>query len=243
MTDAKVNALLLDIEGTTTPIAFVYEVLFPFAHQHAKEFIEQHRDSADVLRDIAGLKDDYLADVAAGNEPPLWRDEPGDSSPESVTTYVQWQIKQDRKSTALKSLQGKIWEAGYLKGRLRGRVFADVPVAFARWRKQAKRIYIYSSGSILAQKLLFANTNYGDLSGYIENYFDTTSGAKRAVASYQSIAQKIALSAREILFLSDVSAELDAARSAGMQTRLCVRPGNAKAKTTDHLIIHTFDVL
>lgn len=243
MSDANTSAILLDIEGTTTPIVFVYEVLFPFAHQHVKEFIQQHRESADVRRDIAALKADYLADLASGNEPPPWRDDADDSSLDSISAYVHWQMKEDRKSTALKSLQGKIWEAGYRSGQLLSQVYADVPTAFARWRQQKKKIYIYSSGSILAQKLLFAHTTYGDLSGYINDYFDTTTGPKRVAASYQAIVEKIAAPAGEVLFLSDVIAELDAARNAGMQTALCVRPGNAEVESTIHTAVLTFDVV
>lgn len=243
MSDANTSAILLDIEGTTTPIEFVYEVLFPFAHQHVKEFIEQHRESADVRADIAALRTEYLVDVENLGKPPAWEDDANESWLESVTAYVHWQMKQDRKSTALKSLQGKIWEAGYLSGRLLSQVYPDVAPAFARWRKQEKKIYIYSSGSILAQKLLFAHTTYGDLSSYISDYFDTTTGPKRAATSYQSIAEKIALPAREVLFLSDVTAELDAARGAGMQTTLCVRPGNAEVESTTHPAVDTFDVV
>lgn len=242
MPDANVSTILLDVEGTTTPNEFVYEVLFPFAHQHAKEFILEHRESADVRTDIAGLRAEYLADVEGGIEPPPWRDDAEDSWLESVTAYVHWQMKRDRKSTALKSLQGKIWEAGYRSGRLLSQVYPDVPPAFARWRKQGKKIYIYSSGSILSQKLLFAHTTYGDLSGYISDYFDTTTGAKRATASYWAIAEKIA-SHMEVLFLSDVVAELDAARNAGMQTTLCVRPGNPEVDSTTHPSVTTLDVV
>ena len=243
MSDEKVSAILLDIEGTTTPIEFVYKVLFPFAHQHAKDFIQQHREAADVRADIAGLKLDYLADSERGREIPDWRDDSDDSWLESVTAYVHLQMKQDRKSTALKSLQGKIWEAGYRSGQLLGQVYPDVAVAFARWRLQKKRIYIYSSGSILAQKLLFGHTSDGDLSGYIKDYFDTTIGAKRVKESYQAIAERVALPAREILFLSDVTAELDAAREAGMQSALCVRPGNAKVDVATHSIVKTLAVV
>jgi enolase-phosphatase E1 len=242
MPDTNVSTILLDVEGTTTPIDFVYEVLFPFAHQHAKEFILEHRESPEVLTDIAGLRAEYLADAEKGNELPPWHDDADDSWPESVTAYFHWQMKRDRKSTALKSLQGKIWEDGYRSGRLLSQVYPDVPPAFARWRKQGKKIYIYSSGSILAQKLLFAHTTFGDLSGHITDYFDTTTGAKRATASYWAIAEKIA-SHMEVLFLSDVVAELDAARNAGMQTTLCVRPGNPEADSTTHPIVDTFAVV
>jgi enolase-phosphatase E1 len=243
MPDANVSAILLDIEGTTTSIDFVYEVLFPFAHQHVKEFIRQQRESADVSKDIAELRAEYLADVEDGNEPPLWQDHADDSWLESVTAYVHWQMKQDRKSTALKSLQGKIWEAGYLSGRLLSQVYPDVPPAFARWKKQGKKIYIYSSGSILAQKLLFAHTIHGDLTGYIDSCFDTTTGPKRAEASYQTIAEKIGATAGDVLFLSDVIAELDAAREAGMLTTLCIRPGNAEVALTTHPAVDNFAVV
>jgi enolase-phosphatase E1 len=146
----------------------------------------------------------------------------------------------DRKSTALKALQGKIWEAGYTSGRLRGEVYQDVPPAFARWRKQGKRIYIYSSGSVLAQKLLFAHTTNGDLGPYISAYFDTTTGAKKAATSYQTIAEQVGCRASEVLFISDVTSELDAALNAGMQTTLCVRPGNAETASERHRVVRTF---
>lgn len=243
MPETNVRAILLDIEGTTTPIKFVYEILFPFAHQHVKEFIREHRDSADVRGDIAQLRVEYLADIESGNELPSWPYDSDDSWLESVTSYVHWQMKQDRKSTALKSLQGKIWEAGYLSGRLLSQVYPDVPPALVRWRTQEKKIYIYSSGSILAQKLLFAHTTYGDLTGFISDYFDTTSGAKKAPASYQSISEEIALPAGDVLFLSDVTAELDAARNAGMQTTLCVRPGNAEMEPATYAAVRTFEVV
>lgn len=243
MLERNVSAILLDIEGTTTPIEFVYEVLFPFAHQHAGEFIWRHRKSADLRADIAALKLEYLADQKSGNIPPTWRDDSNDSWLDSVIAYVHWQMKHDRKSTALKSLQGKIWEAGYLSGDLLSQVYPDVPAAFARWRKQKKQIYIYSSGSILAQKLLFAHTSDGDLKGYINEYFDTTTGAKRAQTSYHAIAEKVALPARKVLFLSDVTAELDAARDADMLTTLCVRPGNAEVESSTHPVVQTLAVV
>jgi enolase-phosphatase E1 len=245
MPDTNVRAILLDIEGTTTPIEFVYKVLFPFARRHVREFIKQHNQSEDLRAIISGLRVEHSAEnlgrLESGSQPPAWEENSADSQLDSVTQYVYWLMDQDRKSTALKALQGKIWETGYLSGRLLGQVYPDVPPAFARWGKQEKKIYIYSSGSILAQKLLFAHTNYGDLSGYINDYFDTTTGAKRAETSYQSIAEKTALPATEVLFLSDVTAELDAARGAGIATALCVRPGNPEPKTDSHPIVHTFE--
>ena len=155
--------------------------------------------------------------------------------------YVHWLMDRDRKSTGLKSLQGKIWEAGYRSGELRGQVYADVVPAFARWQEQNKQITIFSSGSVLAQKLLFSTTPAGDLTRFIRAYFDTTIGPKREAESCRRIAVALGLPPSEILFLSDVDAELDAARAAGIEIALCVRPGNPEAATCGHPLIHIFD--
>jgi len=245
MTDASdvdVRAILLDIEGTTTPVAFVYEVLFPYARDHLREFLQQQQ--LDQTRGLADLLSEFSAeqraDVACGAAPPDWRNDSAAAEVESLIHYIFWLMDQDRKSTALKSLQGEIWEAGYLSGRLRGEVYPDVAPAFARWTRQQKRIYIYSSGSVLAQKLLFAHTTDGDLTSYLSGYFDTTTGAKREPASYQSICRQIDLPAGELLFLSDVTAELAAAQKAGLQTTLCVRPGNAEGAANWPASVHNF---
>lgn len=243
MTDANIQAILLDIEGTTTPIEFVYDVLFPFARRHVREFIEQHYQSADVRADLDALRAEHRADVESDGKPPVWLDGSPDFEIESATRYVHWLMEQDRKSTALKSLQGKVWENGYRSRLLRGQVYTDVAPAFARWRGQQRAIYIYSSGSVLAQKLLFAHTTGGDLTAHLNGYFDTTTGAKQDAASYQSISSQIAAPASEVLFISDVTAELDAAREAGMRTALCVRPGNRETESPVHQTIHTFDVI
>jgi enolase-phosphatase E1 len=243
MPDANVQAILLDIEGTTTPVEFVYKILFPFARQHVREFIQQSYQSEEVQADINALKAEHSADAEKGHEPPYWHEDSTDKQVESATRYVYWLMDQDRKSRALKSLQGKIWEGGYLSGRLRGQIYADVLPAFARWRGQQRAIHIFSSGSVLAQKLLFAHTTDGDLTGYISDYFDTTTGAKMDAASYQSISAKIGSPTAEVLFISDVTAELDAARNAGMRTALCVRPGSLEPEQPLHMAIHTFDVI
>jgi enolase-phosphatase E1 len=239
----NVQALLLDIEGTTTPVEFVYEVLFPFARQHIREFTWRHSQSKEVRADIDALKALHRADKEKGDEPPVWQDDSIDSQVESVTRYVHWLMDQDRKAMALKSLQGKIWEEGYLSGRLRGEVYPDVLPAFVRWTKQKRAIYIFSSGSVLAQKLLFAHTTAGDLTRYISGHFDTTTGAKTAPASYQSISAKIGSPPTQILFVSDVAAELDAAHDAGMRTALCVRPGNRETESATHTLINTFNLV
>jgi enolase-phosphatase E1 len=212
------KGILLDIEGTTTPITFVYDVLFPFARTHAQEYLD----------DIAQreLKAEYDADLAQGLVPPLWSD--------SGLAFVHWLMDQDRKSTALKNLQGKIWKDGYQRGELRGEVFPDVPGALERWYQAGRDIRIYSSGSILAQQLLFSTTRFGDLTRFISGYFDTTTGPKAEPASYRSIANAFLLPASQILFISDVTRELDAAVAAGMQVRLSLRHGNHPQPPHNH---------
>lgn len=243
MPDTNTQAILLDIEGTTTPVEFVYEVLFPFARQHVGEFVRQQHHTPQVRATINELRQEHCADTERGSAPPAWRDDSADSLAESVTGYVHWLMDQDRKSTALKSLQGQIWEGGYLGGRLRGQVYADVPPAFARWRAQQRAIYIFSSGSVLAQKLLFAHTTAGDLTGHISGYFDTNTGAKTDASSYQLISAKMGVPPTEVLFLSDVVAELDAAQAAGMRTALCVRPGRPAPELSTQLLVSTFDLI
>ena len=236
------RAVLLDIEGTTTPVEFVYETLFPFARRQVREFVRQSLDSEEVRADVDALKQEHRADAERGSGPPDWREDSAGSLVESVSSYVHWLMDQDRKSSALKSLQGKIWEGGYRGGLLRGEVYADVPPAFARWKKQGRKIFIFSSGSVLAQKLLFANTADGDLTVHLDGYFDTTTaGAKHEAASYQAIGAKIGSPAAEILFVSDVTAELEAARAASMNTSLCLRPGGREPESNAHTVVRTFD--
>lgn len=219
--DARTRAILLDIEGTTTPIAFVHEVLFTYAREHVREFLTNNAKSAEVAADVALLREEHAQDLSEGRHPPPLSDV------DSLPTYVEWLIAQDRKSTGLKSLQGKIWRQGYLEGSLKSHVYPDVAPAFARWREQGLSINIFSSGSVLAQQLLFAHTEDGDLTAFIDNYFDTNVGKKGDAESYRRIATELGLRADEILFVSDVIAELAAAREAGMSVLLSVRPGNA----------------
>jgi enolase-phosphatase E1 len=228
--------VLLDIEGTTTPIDFVYKVLFPYSRERVAEFLALHR--ADLGEDIEGLLRANAEDIARGLNPPVIKSGTADE----LAAYVRWLMDQDRKTTALKSLQGKIWEAGYRAGELHSQVFGDVPPAFKRWREQGKDICIYSSGSVLAQKLLFANTEAGDLTRFIRDYFDTNVGAKADAASYRRIADALELRPSGVVFVSDVTAELEAAASAGLDTLLCVRPGNhPQTGTSDYSVIRSFD--
>jgi len=238
MPAAITRTFLLDIEGTTTPIEFVHEVLFPFARRDVSEFISKHSNDDAVKADLSSLREENIKDVANGLEPPSWKR--GDL--EDVTRYVHWLIDQDRKSTALKSLQGKIWEAGYRSGELKAPVYEDVPRVFARWKKDDTEIAIFSSGSVLAQKLLFAHTTAGDLTSYLSGYFDTTTGPKADEESYRRISTALGLIPGEIRFVSDVTSELDAAKKAGMQTSLCVRPGRPEPDSP-HAVIRSFDEL
>ena len=209
---ADVRAILLDIEGTTTPIAFVHDVLFSYAREHVREFLNEN-SAAD---DIALLRAEHAVDVQEGRNPPSLIEE-----------YVEWLIALDRKSTGLKSLQGKIWRQGYEEGLLKSQVFDDVEPAFQRWRERGLRISIFSSGSVLAQQLLFAHTEVGDLTSFIDSYFDTKVGKKGDAESYRRIAEAIGLDPKQILFISDVGVELEAANQAGMKTIMSIRPGNA----------------
>jgi len=234
----NIRGLLLDIEGTTTPIAFVYDVLFPFARAHVREFLERHLDF-EVRLDLARLRKEHAKDAADQLSPPPFVES---AELESIVGYVHWLMDRDRKSTALKSLQGKIWEEGYRAGALKSEVFPDVPVAFQRGHHAGLRVAIFSSGSVLAQKLLFAHTGVGDLTQFIEAYFDTTTGPKSDPESYRRISSELQLSPEQILFISDVTAELEAATGAGMKSALCIRPGNPpQPNVNEQPLIRTFD--
>ncbi|HEY8224046.1 MAG TPA: acireductone synthase [Pyrinomonadaceae bacterium] len=239
---ADVRAILLDIEGTTTPIAFVHEVLFAYARSNVRNYLLKHRTSAEVEADIALLRDEYTGDVRQNVPPPALVAAPRDAEIDSLVAYVNWLIDRDRKSRALKSLQGKIWKQGYVDGTLKAELYADVAPALERWQRAGLKINIFSSGSVLAQKLLFAHTDAGDVTGFISNYFDTRVGSKTDIQSYRQIAAQLSLTTREVLFISDVVAELAAAREAGMQTLLCMRPGNhPQSLADDYKIIQSFD--
>jgi enolase-phosphatase E1 len=219
----QVRAVLLDIEGTTTPVDFVYQTLFPFARRHLREFLLSGNSAAGVLEDIALLEQEHAAESRSEDSLPEWTDD----ALESAVEYALWLMDRDRKSTALKSIQGKIWKLGYQSGELLGVVYEDVPGAFRRWRDQGKVIAIYSSGSVLAQKLIFGHTNAGDLTQFIGYYFDTTTGAKKESASYAKIASALGFRADEVIFFSDSVAELNAAREEGLLTALMARDDKA----------------
>ncbi|WP_066820141.1 acireductone synthase [Sphingomonas mali] len=197
MTDTPPKVILLDIEGTTTSIAYVADVLFPYARARIPAWVPIHREE--------------LAPVIAAMPP-------GDP----VATLLAW-MDIDAKETALKHIQGRIWREGYEAGELKAHVYPDTPEALKRWTEAGIRVCIYSSGSIEAQKLIFGHSEAGDLTSYLSGYFDTTTGPKRDPESYAKIAAALDLDPAEILFVSDVAAETDAATSAGLRALLIDR--------------------
>jgi enolase-phosphatase E1 len=226
---SPLRAVLTDIEGTTTSISFVYDVLFPYAAARLDEACRSAASHPAIAAALATLRAEYEAEsheepTASGRLLPF-----GDGAP-----YARHLMRLDRKSTGLKALQGLIWEEGYRSGEIKGHLFPDVPEALARWHRQGIRLRVFSSGSIRAQRLLFGHSDFGDLTPLFEGYHDTTTGPKREETSYRAIAAAYALPPGEILFLSDVRGELDAAAAAGMATGLLVRPGNPTADPGPH---------
>ena len=220
-----IGAVLLDIEGTTTSISFVYDVLFPYAAARLDDYCSRPELEPELAEALARLRSEYDEEIARGATLPPF----GDGA-----AYARHLMAEDRKSTGLKLLQGLIWEEGYRTGELHGHVFPDVPPALQAWHNAGVRLRIFSSGSVRAQRLLFGHTDYGDLTPLFEGFHDTTTGPKREAASYTAIAAAYGLPAGKILFLSDVREELDAAAAAGMRTGLVVRPGNRQAEPGGH---------
>jgi enolase-phosphatase E1 len=241
--ERSTQAILLDIEGTTTPIDFVYRTLFPYARARLEQFLRQHGDEPAVRDDLEALRAQHRSDASEHLDPPSWMDDSPDRDRASAATYGLWLMDRDSKCSALKSLQGKIWQNGYRMGELRGEVYPDVPPALARWSQEGKLICIYSSGSVLAQKLLFGSTAAGDLTRFFHAHFDTAVGPKQAPQSYSQIARTLAIDPPSILFISDVAKELDAARVAGMRTALCLRTEPSAQVASAHPAIHSFNEL
>ena len=240
---SSIDCLLLDIEGTTSSVDFVYNTLFPFASAHVETFLHQHSADPEIKRLVSELRAEQAADAAKDPQLGVWMRGTAEEEIATAAKYVRHLIALDRKTTPLKTLQGKIWEEGFRSGELRGDVYDDVPRAFERWNAEGKRIAIFSSGSVQAQRLLFGHSKAGDLTKYIGAYFDTATGPKRERASYSAIATTLGIDAARILFVSDVEAELDAAREAGMQTAWMLRPGTPRPETTQHATIDDFDQL
>lgn len=236
---------LLDVEGTVAPISLVSEQLFPYARSHFPDFLKKHIDDPGVHDDLKLLAEENRAEAAPGVPRLAEPNDPAEiSGPRfrlDAMVYLVWLMDRDRKSTALKGLQGKVWKIGFEEGKLKGSLFSDVLPAFQRWSGKGS-IAIYSSGSVEAQQLLFRYSIYGDLTPLITNYFDTRIGPKSESQSYAAIAEKLQVAPPEAIFFSDVVRELDAARNAGLQTRLVVREGNAPiVDSHDHETVESFD--
>lgn len=200
--EGKIGAILTDIEGTTSSISFVADVLFPYARERLASYCAAHAEEvAPILTDVQAI-------------------EPGDP----IATMTRW-IDEDRKITPLKTLQGLIWDAGFRDGAFKGHVYPDAVAGLRRWHAAGLKLYVFSSGSVAAQKLIFGFSEAGDLTPLFSGYFDTTTGPKREAIAYTRIAETIGLPPDAVLFLSDVSAETDAAKAAGMQALLIDRAG------------------
>jgi enolase-phosphatase E1 len=223
-----IKAILTDIEGTTSSISFVKETLFPYARKHLPAFIVTHTDDAAVQH--------WLHEAAS---------EAGlvSATQQEMIELLQRWIDEDKKSTALKVLQGMIWEEGYRSGEYKAHVYDDTVPALREWKSKRLALYVYSSGSVPAQKLFFGFSTEGDVTPLFSGYFDTETGAKRSADAYERIADSIGLPAGEILFLSDIVEELDAARSAGMKTTLVARAPTVCPANSAHPCVADFTAI
>lgn len=219
-----IRAIVTDIEGTTSDIRFVHQVLFPYARERLADYLRQHAKDAEVAAALAALREEIAqphADVAA------------------LIAVLYRFMDEDRKSTALKALQGIIWRTGYHSGDFRGHLYPEVAGQLALWQQQGIALYVYSSGSVEAQKLLFGYSDAGDLQPRFCGYFDTRVGAKQEVAAYCRIAEQIGCAPTELLFLSDSRQELDAAQAAGWHTCQLIR--DAADAQSRHPQVNRFD--
>ncbi|XP_077226772.1 haloacid dehalogenase-like hydrolase family protein isoform X3 [Tasmannia lanceolata] len=225
------HCIVLDIEGTTTPISFVTDVLFPYARDNVRNHLTGTYDSEETQDDIKLLRAQVEEDLEQGvaGSVPIPPDDAGKEEViASLVANVEAMIRADRKITALKQLQGHIWRTGFQSKELQGLVFEDVPEALEKWHAMGIKVYIYSSGSREAQRLLFGNTVYGDLRKYLCGFFDTTVGNKRETRSYMEISQSLGVDKpSQILFITDVLQEAVAAKAAGLEVIISIRPGNS----------------
>lgn len=219
-----IRAILTDIEGTTSSIAFVKEVLFPYARDHIAEYIRNH--AADT--DVRVLLDEVCAELGRTLD-----------DGQIIEQLIRW-TDEDRKITPLKTLQGMLWEQGYRNGDISGHIYQDAVKKLQEWNTRQIKLYVYSSGSVAAQKLLFGFSKYGDLTTLFSGYFDTRVGPKRETASYRAIAKAIGIPGNDTLFLSDIAEELNAARAAGMLTLQLLRPEDGTLPAEGHAQVHSF---
>ena len=232
--------LLLDIEGTTCPVSFVSDILFPFATKHLSSYIKQHWNKNSQDKAIQEANEEWSADHSAESMRIKKQLSQGEIQEiDGLIQYLKHLISIDKKSTALKDLQGKIWEYGYNNGELKSVLFPETAECLRQWHEQGLTLSVYSSGSIQAQKLLYRHSTNGNLEGFFSQWFDTNTGPKKSTESYTVIAQEINCPPDNIWFASDNGAECDAARSAGMHTLFSLRDGNPDRDPRDHLVIES----
>ncbi|KAG2173846.1 hypothetical protein INT43_005266 [Umbelopsis isabellina] len=242
------NTVILDIEGTTTPITFVKDVLFPYVTSGLYKFLTDTWGATELKQHVELLRQQAELDAEAGMKQAVLIPHETHSNADQVKAAIQqsieWQMREDRKIGPLKSFQGYMWKSGYETGELQGQVYDDVVPALDRWKADGCKIYIYSSGSVPAQKLLFGHSEKGDLLPYFSGHFDTSIGSKIESSSYNAIARAISIQPSEILFVSDNVKEIIAAEEAGFQTVISDRPGNAPLSAKDranHKVVTAFD--
>lgn len=254
-----VRHLLLDIEGTTCPVTFVADVLFPYARREMPAFVHRHATESQVqpllIEVIRHWRDDQNPQASA-----LWmrtmdalksaeENLDGDMNMlngaglDHLISYLQLLIDCDQKVTPLKDIQGQIWAGGYKSGKIQAPLFTDVPAALQRWHEAGVAISTYSSGSVEAQKLLYGHSNAGNLLPLFSHWFDTRIGKKQDPQSYKNIAGSIGCPSERVLFISDVKAELDAASTAGMQVLFSSRAGNPSRDPGQYQAIDTYEHL
>lgn len=240
--DHAFRHVLLDIEGTTCPVNFVNEVLFPYASRQLRPYLKEHQWEEPISDLLQEVEEEMGKDPVARDPspPPGLLHAQGSERLERICRYLESLIRADRKVTPLKDLQGRIWEEGYRRRELIAPLFADVPDALQRWRARGLELSVYSSGSVHAQKLLYAHTEAGDLSHLFNHWFDTRIGAKNDRSSYETIAAAIGTKPQETLFVSDAIAELQAANKAGMEVVFSQRPGNPQQDSQGFPSISSF---
>ncbi|MDD9803222.1 MAG: acireductone synthase [Cyanobacteria bacterium MAG STY1_bin_7] len=232
--------LLLDIEGTTCPVSFVSDILFPFAKQELSHYIKQNWDKSPDNEQIQAAKKEWLDDRSTESIQIKQQVIKGEAEEiDGLIQYLKHLISIDKKSTALKDLQGKIWEHGYKNGELKSQLFPETAECLRGWREQGLTLSVYSSGSIQAQKLLYRHSPAGDLEKLFSHWFDTHTGPKKSTESYTKIAEQLDSSPNKIWFVSDNGAECDSARSAGMHTLFSLRDGNPDRDPRDHTVVQS----
>ncbi|XP_051170391.1 enolase-phosphatase E1-like [Leptopilina boulardi] len=241
------TTILLDVEGTTTSISFVKEKLFPYVRNNLKKYLDENWDQEEFKTDLEKLKEQANKDEKekVAGFLPISGTSPEEEK-ESLLKNILWQMDADRKTGALKQLQGHMWRQAFESGDIKGHVFDDVPKALESWTNGGRKVYIYSSGSVESQKLLFSHSQDKDLTKFLSGYFDTEVGAKNEVDSYKNILNKLNIPASSVLFLTDIVKEAESAKEAGMSATIVIREGNAplsEADSSAFSTIKSFDEL